>query len=160
MTEYNLASARPPRRPDEATPANTLTPADKAHLHTNALLRSLVAMVGKGMAREYFFHAAPGPLSLIDEGFFNAIAAHPDTYPGDQLGGETTTAFKNLLTHFQGPGPNGPPRQLKLLSITQNGDHAQFTGDGTAAHPDLYDREVLAVLPFNPHPPASSSPPT
>ena len=63
------------------------------------------------------------------------------------------SAFRSLLSQFNGPGP-GPDgaRQLKLTSIAQNGNHAQFKGDGTAAHPDLYDREVLAVLPFQSSP--------
>ncbi len=157
MTEYNLSPAKATvLGPDESTPATgpaaQLTPADRAHFQAKALLRSLVAMVSKGMTREYFFHAAPGPLSLINENFSTALTAHPTTYPGDTLGGETTTAFHNLLTHFQGPGPTGTPRQLKLLSITQTGNHAQFTGDTTPAHPNLYDREMLAVLPFQASP--------
>jgi hypothetical protein len=157
MTEYNLSPAKATVvGPDESTPATgpsaQLTPADKTHFQAKALLRSLVAMVSKGMTREYFFHAAPGNLSLISENFSTALAAHPTTYPGDTLGGETMTAFHNLLTHFQGPGPTGPPRQLKLLSITQNGNHAQFTGEDTTAHPNLYDREMLAVLPFQASP--------
>jgi hypothetical protein len=57
-----------------------------------------------------------------------------------------------MLALFKGPGPTGPPRQLRLLSIAQDGNHAQFTGDGTAAHPSLYDRDVLAVLPFQSSP--------
>jgi hypothetical protein len=112
------------------------------------LLRSLVAMVSKGFSREYFFAAGPGSLSLIGDSFFSALEAHPGTYPGDQLGGEIMSGLHNPLSHFQGPGPSGTPAQLKLLSIAQEGDHAQFTGDGTPAHPSLYDREVLAAFPF------------
>ena len=157
MTEYNLSPAKATVvGPDESTPQTgpsaQLTPADKTHFQAKALLRSLVAMVSKGMTREYFFHAAPGPLSLISENFSTALAAHPTTYPGDTLGGETMTAFHNLLTQFQGPGPTGTPRQLKLLSITQTGNHAQFTGDTSPAHPNLYDREMLAVFPFQASP--------
>ncbi len=155
MTEYNLSPAKATVfGPDGVTPESSvkLTSADKEHFQAKALLRSLVAMVGKGMSREYFFHAGPGALSLISEGFTSALTAHPNTYPGDALGGETMTGFHNMLSQFQGPGPTGPTRQLKLLSITQNGDHSQFTGDGTTAHPNLYDREVLAVLPFQSSP--------
>jgi hypothetical protein len=153
ITEYNLGANTTPTGPDEVTPETVaLSAADRAHFHSKALLRSLVAMVSKGVSREYFFAAAPGALSLIGEGFFTALEAHPGRYPGDQLGGEIMSAFRNTLTHMQGPGPGGAPRQLKLLSITQEGNHAQFTGDGTAAHPDLYDREVLAVFPFQASP--------
>ena len=157
MTEYNLNPGKGVVvGPDEHTPQTGsqagLTPADKAHFQTKAILRSLVSMVGKGMTREYFYHAAPGPLSLIGEEFNTMLATNPNTYPGDQTGGETMTAMKNMLSQFQGPGPQGPARQLTLLSIAQNGNHAQFTGDGTTAHPNLYDREVLAVLPFQASP--------
>jgi hypothetical protein len=155
MTEYNLGSSGvTPVGPDNVNPQTSvrLTPADKEHFEAKALLRSLVAMVNKGMTREYFFAAAPGPLSLIGTGFFSALKAHPDAYPGDSLGGETMTGFRNMLARFRGPGPNGAPRRLRLLSIDQAGNHAQFAGDGTTAHPNLYDREVLAVLPFQASP--------
>jgi hypothetical protein len=143
ITEYNLD-----------VPRGTLgmTPADKVHFHAKALLRHLVSMVGKGISRDYFFAAGQGPDSLIGESFYSALEAHPNTYPGKSQSGEILAGFHNLLTHFEGPGPTGPARQLKLLSIDQKGNHAQFTGDGTAAHPNLYDREVLAVLPFQSSP--------
>ncbi|HXB65436.1 MAG TPA: hypothetical protein VNV42_11235 [Solirubrobacteraceae bacterium] len=158
MTEYNLASAgATPMGPDETAPATgpaaTLTAADRAHFQAKALLRSLVAMVGKGMTREYFFAAAHvGALSLIGERFLAALKAHPESYPGAQLGGETLGGFRNLLARFAGPGPGGGARQLRLLAIAQDGDHAQFQGDGSAAHPTLYDRDVLAVFSFQSSP--------
>ncbi len=154
MTEYNLSThGATPVGPDESTPDPVaLTPPDKAHFQAKALLRSLVAMVSKGVEREYFYGAAPGNLSLIDKGFFSALEANPSTYPGDERGGETMNGFRNMLAQFRGPGPGGAPRQLTLLSIDQNGNHAQFAGDGTPAHPSLYDREVLAVFPFQSSP--------
>jgi hypothetical protein len=144
VTEYNLDVPR-----EEAA---SLSSADKAHFHAKALLRSLVAMVSKGISREYFFAAAGGSLSLVPEAFYSAVEANPGTYPGDGLGGEILGGFHNLLSHLQGPGPTGAARQLTLLSIAQEGEHAQFTGDGTAAHPTLYDREVLAVFPYQTSP--------
>ncbi len=154
MTEYNLSlNGATVVGPDESTPApTTLTPADKAHFQAKALLRSLVAMINKGMTREYFYAAAGHALALIPSSFYAALQAHPETYPGDALGGETMSGFRNMLAQFQGPGPGPGLRQLSLLSIAQAGNHAQFTGDGTAAHPSLYDREVLAVLPFQSSP--------
>lgn len=144
ITEYNISA------PKEL--AAGLTTADKDHFHAKALLRSLVAMVSKGMSREYFFAAAPGSLSLIGEDFWSALDAHPGAYPGDGLGGEIMSGFRNMLARFQGPGPGGAARQLRLLSIVQYGDHAQFSGDGTPEHPSLYDRDVLAVFPFQSSP--------
>jgi hypothetical protein len=82
----------------------------------------------------------------------SAADANPGVYPGGQLGGETMLGFRNMLARFRGPGPRGPARQLRLRSIVQDGNHAQFAGNGTAAHPTLYDREVLAVFPFQSSP--------
>jgi hypothetical protein len=158
VTEYNLGVGKAHVvGPDEVTPETgssaTLSTGDRAHFEAKVVLRSLVSMVAKGISREYFFAAAPGKLSLINEGFFKAAEAEPNVYPGDASGGETLTGLHNLLTHFQGPGPNnGNAQQLTLLSITQNGNHAQFTGDGTTQHPNLYDRDVLAVFPFQTSP--------
>ncbi len=159
VTEYNLSPGKANAvGPDEVTPQTsasaTLTPADKEHFQAKALLRSLVAMVGKGVTREYFYAAAlAGNLSMVSKSFMSAVEANPSVYPGERLGGETMDGFRNLVSHFQGPGP-GPAgaRQLKLLSIVQDGNHAQFSGDGTSAHPSLYDREVLTVLPFQSSP--------
>ncbi len=152
ITEYNIEAGVAPVAPDERTPIAgvRLTAADRAHFHAKALLRSFVANVNKGIGREYFFAAAPGAFSLVGEGFWKALEEHPGSYPGDAQGGEILTGFHNLLSRFQGPAEAA--RQLKLVSIAQEGDHAQFRGDGTAAHPSLYDREVLAVLPFQASP--------
>lgn len=157
ITEYNLIPGKAKVvGPDEVTPQTgasaTLSQADKRHFDAKVVLRSLVSMVNKGMSREYFFAAAPGAFSLIDSGFFSALEANPGSYPGDGLGGETMDSLRSMLARFAGPGPAGDARALTLLSIAQEGNHAQFKGDGTAAHPDLYDRDVLAVLPFQSSP--------
>jgi hypothetical protein len=39
-------------------------------------------------------------------------------------------------------------RPLQVVSISDTHDHYQFAGDGTAAHPNLYNRDVFAFLPF------------
>ncbi len=69
MTEYNLPMGKGiVMEADGTTPAGvTMTPADRSHLMAKALMRSLVANVNKGLSREYFFAAAPGPLGLIPE---------------------------------------------------------------------------------------------
>jgi len=139
ITEYNIGA------PEGAT---GLTFADRAHFHAKALLRNLVASVNKGISRAYYFGTGAGPFSVIGQEFWSALEAHPETYPGDALAGEILSGFHNMLERFQGPGPGGSAHHLSLLSVAQYGNHAQFLGDGTAAHPSLYDRDVLAVLPF------------
>jgi hypothetical protein len=156
MTEYNINTntlfpANPENPIDYDGPK--VSPAQASHLQAEILLRSLVSMINKGMTREYFYAAAHEEgYNLISESFIKALDSNPKLYPGDELGGETMNAFRHMLAQFQGPGPNGAARQLELLSIVQEGDHSEFVGDGTSAHPDLYDREVLAVLPFQSSP--------
>ncbi len=154
VTEYNLGSKRAqPTGPDGYTPLPNapFTARDREHFESKVLTRSLVAMVGKGVRREYFFAAAhAGDLSLIPESFIEAAAR--GNYPGAGAGGEVMSTFRNLVTQFAGPGPGAQARQLKLMSIQQHGDHAQFAGDGSTAHPSLLDREVLFVQPFQSSP--------
>jgi hypothetical protein len=157
ITEFNVSPARGTVvGPDEVTPQTqpsaALTAADHAHFEAKTVLRSLVANVSKGVSREYFYHAGPGPMDLLGEGFFKALEANPGVYPGAQTGGETIDGLRNMLARFAGPGPEGKARQLTLSAIAQEGQHAQFAGDGSAAHPALYDRDVLAVFPFQSSP--------
>jgi hypothetical protein len=151
MTEYNLntKTLMPVPSGHQDQYIGTLNSAQEERVQAEIVLRSLVAMVAKGLAREYFYAAAHNPgYDLISDRFMAALGADPESYPGDSLGGETTAALPRLLARFDGPGPVGPARQLRLTSIAQAGNHAVWAGDGSAAHPDLYDRDLLAVFPF------------
>ena len=155
MTEYNLnTNTLFPlgiENPDQYI--GTASGREKERLQAVIALRSLVSMTSKGMSRVYFYAAAHSPgYSLVSNRFMAALNAAPSTYPGDSRGGETMDAMRRLIARFRGPGPDGPARQLELRAIAQEGDRAQFGGDGSAAHPDLYDRELLAVFPFQSSP--------
>jgi hypothetical protein len=58
------------------------------------------------------------------------------------------TAVKNFLASFAGPSTFTAPRSLALNAIADQGNWTQFTGDGTAAHPTLFNRQVVAFFPF------------
>ncbi len=156
MTEYGLnpyllrpVNAEDPGQPQEGGVSTT----EAVALQTRVILRSLVSMVAKGVGREYFYAAAHSKgHSLVAEAFIGALNQAPTQFPGDAMGGETMAALKHLVTQFEGPGPAGQARQLRLLSIAQENDRAEFSGDGTAAHPSLYDRDLLAVFPFQSSP--------
>jgi hypothetical protein len=155
MTEYNLEHndmhAEPAGAPGHWEAE--LTPAQLEHVQAEIALRSLVSMVGKGMSREYFYAVTGQGWNLVSEAFMSAVSADPGSYPGSALGGETVQSFHRLMGQFQGPGPRGgAARQLSLLSIAQDGNHAQFRGNGSPANPSLYDRDMLAVLPFQSSP--------
>jgi hypothetical protein len=155
MTEYNLNTNTlfplDENEPDQYI--GTASADEKERLQAVIVLRSLVSMTAKGMSRVYFYAAAHSDgYSLISDRFMDTLSASPTVYPGDRLGGYTTDAVRNLLSRFVGSGPSGPIRQLELHTIAQEGDHAEFSGDGSAAHPDLYDRDLLAVFPFQSSP--------
>ncbi|HLY49900.1 MAG TPA: hypothetical protein VKR21_11965 [Solirubrobacteraceae bacterium] len=111
-----------------------LTSADAWHLQAKATLRSLAAFVNKGVSAFYFYAVTNGSWAMVDP-----------TAPG---GGPTMTAVKSFLAPFAGPNTITSPRSLNLLQIADQGNWTQFAGDGTAAHPALYNRDVVAFFPF------------
>ncbi len=151
VTEFDMRPRGTVLGPDEATPqsgpAATISPADSAHFQAKVVIRSVIANVAKGISREYH-----GLVGLSEGGFLKTLEANPTHYPGDASGGEAMSAMHEMLSQFVGPGPNGAARQLTLDSITQSGNHAQFAGSGALAHAPLYDRDVLAVFPFQSSP--------
>jgi hypothetical protein len=117
----------------------SLSTADQEHMQAKATLRTLVSFVNKGVSQLDFYSALGSEWGLID--------------PVDMLasnytdGGPTLDALSRMFD-FIGPTHIAVPRALTLQSIAQWGEDAQFAGDGTAAHPPLYNRDVLGVFPF------------
>ena len=58
------------------------------------------------------------------------------------------TRCARLDAGLAGAVPLAAPRQVSLIEIGDYAGKRQFEGDGTAAHPPLYNRDVLAFLPF------------
>jgi hypothetical protein len=104
------------------------------HLQAKSALRALVAYVNKGVHAFFFYAARDRRLGLID--------------PRDPGGGETIAAIRRLVRAFDGAQRLRHVQPLSLLRIGDFSNGVQFTGDGTPAHPPLYDRDVLAFLPF------------
>ena len=129
VTEWNLD----PGDALGADEAGPLTPIER-HLQAKAALRALVAYVNKGVGAFFYYAALDTRLGLID--------------PHAPGGGETIGAIARLLDGFAGAEQLRRTRPLKLLRIGDFANRVQFAGDGTPAHPPLYDRDVLAFLPF------------
>ncbi len=142
ITEVNLGPGSGP------APRAEMSDADRRHIATKNVLRYLTAYVNKGVTAIDFFAAQAGDLSLIDPAFLAAAKADPSAYPGDALGGETMDAVGRLADSMRGAGPISTPRSLELRELTDFSGNVQFEGDGTAANPPLYNRDVLAFLPF------------
>jgi len=58
------------------------------------------------------------------------------------------TAVRRLVGALDGARRVRRPRRISLRAISDEHGHRQFDGDGTAAHPPLYDRDVLGFFPY------------
>jgi hypothetical protein len=142
ITEFNLGPGSGP------VPRAQLSGADVRHIMSKDVLRALVAFVNKGVTALDFFAANAGDLSLVEPSFFAAAGARGAAYPGDAAGGETTAAVRRLTEALAGAEPLPATRRLALRELTDFGGNVQFEGNGTAAYPPLYNREVFAFFPF------------
>jgi hypothetical protein len=142
ITEVNLGPASGP------TARATMTQQDIRHIETKDVLRYLAAYVNKGVTAIDFYAATGGDLSLIDQSFFDAVKANSFRYPGDAQGGETTDAVRRFTASLHGAKPLASPRSLSLRALTDYSGNVQFEGNGTAAYPPLYNRDVFAFFPF------------
>ena len=111
-----------------------VTPADKRHLQAKATLRDLTAFVNKGVSALYFYAVGDGDFAMLD--------------PTAAGGGETMMGVRRLTAAMTGPRNLAVRRSLALKAIADRHDHVQFAGDDTAEHPSLYNRDVVAFLPF------------
>jgi len=152
MAEYIKAQGSPPVAP-------SMTAADVDHLKAKAILRYLTCGVNKGVARFYFFAAKddnPSGLGLMSNAFFAALRHPNEATPLDSptLASPTMTAVGNLVAHMAGDIAAADVHPITLEQIVEPEPRIQFQGDPATAdavpnpHPPLYNRDVLAFLPF------------
>jgi hypothetical protein len=142
ITETNLAPGR------GGIPRDQLSAADIRHAQSKIVLRDLAAFINKGVTALHFYAANGGDYSLVEPSFFSAIKSSPSAYPGDSAGGETIDSVGRLTRLFAGAEPITSPRSLSLRELTDYSSNVQFQGNGTPEFPPLYNRDVLAFLPF------------
>jgi hypothetical protein len=118
---------------DTADDGTTLTVAETRHITTKSVLRTLAAYVGKGVSTVAFYEPDNDTELAAD---------------ADPTGGETLQALKRFLGPFDSPAQITAPRPIVLASVGDCSNARQFDGDGTAAHPPLFNRDVVAFFPF------------
>jgi len=121
---------------------------DVRHVQAKAVLRSLTAYVNKGVSALHFYAANDPRYGLVDPAFLRAAGTAAGADRGDATGGKTMTAVRRLVGALDGARPLRRPRRISLSAISDTHGHRQFDGDGTAAHPPLYDRDVLGFFPY------------
>jgi hypothetical protein len=126
VTETNL---------DVSAVAETVDEAARRRLHAKAALRGIVAWVSKGVTAYHLFSARDDSgLDLVQ--------------PGVPDGGPAMVALGRLTAALRPPGRVGRIRPISVAEVATSHDRRQFDGDGTAAHPPLADRDVVAAFPF------------
>lgn len=119
--------------------------------------RYLCFYLGKGATQVDLYAAVDPEAGLVDQNFLT-LAAKPGAVYSPDDAQYATLALRvtarivramrvALASHLAWLRP------IDVLSVTDTHGHYVFRGDGTAAHPTLYDRDVFAFLPFevNPH---------
>jgi hypothetical protein len=136
-----------------------LTPADADRMKAKAVLRYLTCYCNKGPVRFYFFAAKdenPMGLSLMGLALFQHLKSHDNRAPEDDatLASPTMRAVRQLVAVMADGTHLAAPRGVRLLRIEESHGHRQFDGDPATAgrtpnpHPPLYNRDVLAFLPY------------
>jgi hypothetical protein len=122
-------------------------------LKAKSTTRYFCFFLHKGCKKVTIFATGGGDarLGLVQDNFLaycNTNTVYPlpdDAYTSPALAA-TARIANQMRRHAAATG--WTPRQLSVVSVTDTHNHFQFAGDGTPAHPNLYDREVLAILPF------------
>ena len=145
ITEVNIG-------PVEDDPAVTAPRALALKAKTTA--RYFCFFLNKGVTQMDLFAASGGDkdLGLVQDNFLD-LAKKPDAvYPSDDAAYTSPAlAVTGRIAALMTPGLDATltrTRPLTITSLSDTHDHVQFHGDGTPAHPDLYDRDVFAFLPF------------
>ena len=145
ITEFNIS-------PVEDDPTIS---ADRAfEIKTKTALRSLSFYLNKGVTELYLYGVSGGDTGLgtVKESFLQYAEQDDAVYQPDNatFSSPVLEAISNLAQQFsQQLDPNlTQTRSLAVTSITDTHDHYQFIGDGTLEHPNLYNRDVFAFLPY------------
>ena len=116
-------------------------------------LRYYCFYLNKGVERVYLFSTVGENtgFGMVKENF-QKYAAQSDLYPSsDRI--YVAPAFEAMGRIVAKMGDQidrnlTQTRQLEVVSISDLHHHYQFKGNGTTNYPNLFDRDVLALLPF------------
>lgn len=149
ITELNLdLSGGDPSNPTAPRPGTGPGGGEGAEIQAKGVLRAMSAYVSKGVSAIDFYAARDPKFALIPGSFYEAVAGRGGKYPGAGQAGATLNALRRYLHGFEGPAAIEDRRELRLEAVGDDHGHRQFDGDGSAAHPPLHNREVLAFFPF------------
>lgn len=110
--------------------------------------------LNKGATRVYMYAAAGGDkeFGIVQQNFLNYTAQPNAVYPSDDTAytSPTLAVLSRIVAKMRQQVELNlkSTRPLQVVSISDTHNHYQFAGDGSAAHPNLYNRDLFAFLPF------------
>lgn len=122
------------------------------HVGAKALLRSLVFQSHKGVHTMEVFSAHGGDLSLgvVPDAFFKTLHEEGGQLT-EKVRGEAGPQLQ-MLARINRLMKSGEPleviRPLKVSELVEHQPRLVFKGDGTPEHPDRFNRDDFACLPF------------
>jgi hypothetical protein len=137
--------------------ASVTDPATALALKAKSTARYFCFFLNKGCEKVTVFATGGGDarLGIVQDNFLNYCLTNT-VYPTNDTSytSPALAVMQRIVAQMRENASSiKSARQLGVVNITAPRNHSQFHGDGTARHPDLYDGEVLAILPFqsNPH---------
>ena len=122
-------------------------------LKAKTTARYYTFFLGKGLERLYLYAACEGDvwLGVVADSFVEYAKTH-DSYPEDDTPyvSPALRVTANLV-RVMSEGLDADLSETQPVfveSITDDHDAFVFQGDGTPAHPTLYHRDVLAIVPY------------
>jgi hypothetical protein len=129
------------------------TPAPASALKAKTTARYYTFYLNKGITKLYLYSAAAGNLNLgIVQDNFLQYARTQSVYPHNDRAYVSPALRVTARIVAQMKQDLDPAltqtRQIRLDTVRDTHNRIQFAGDGTAAHPNLYNRDVFAFLPY------------
>jgi hypothetical protein len=122
-------------------------------LKAKTTARYYTLYLNKGVTKLYLYSAAAKNLGLgiVQDNFLEYSKTH-HVYPTNDrayVSPALNITSRIVAQMKQNLDPSlTKTRQIQLDSVGDTHKHLQFAGDGTAAHPPLYDRDVFTFLPY------------
>ncbi len=119
-----------------------------------AAMRYFCFYLNKGAERVYLYNVAGGNrgYGVLQDNFSQYAAAGNQEYPqpNREYVSPTLLTISRIVKQMKvGLEPNlANPRNLEVAFIKENHNNYQFEGDGSKAHPKLYNRELFTFLPY------------
>lgn len=134
---------------------NSIVTAERAlAIKAKTSARYFTFFLNKGATQVYLYAVDGGDknLGIVKDNFLEYVKQTAAEYPKDDISYVspslmvTSRIFAKMGEQVDRNLKSTRPLQVTSISDTHN--HYQFKGDGTAVHPNLYNRDVFAFLPY------------